>query len=170
METYNFFPGLTNFVSRHPILVNYAEIISLLIFAIGIIMHFMAIKNADKVIEIGSVLTALTYWFHAFKLVEVENTEASGKLNSSAVIRYIYKLTYLTYFLLFIAIATQILKSKISESLLSVTVFTLIFVLIISLLTKGVDRSKIYNFSYYLRLIPALLLLLVLFTIHFELF
>ena len=126
----------------------------------------MAIKNADIVVEIGSVLTAITYMLLTFKLVEVENTEASGKLNSSVVIRYIYKLTYLAFFLLFIAIATQILYFKISESLLSVTVFTLIFVLIISLLTKGIDRSKIYNFSYYLRLVPALILLLVLFYIH----
>jgi len=169
METYNFFPSLTNFVSKHPILLKYIEIISLLIFAIGIIMHFMAIKNGDIVVEIGSVLTAITYLLLAYKLVEVENTEASGKLNSSVVIRYIYKLTYIVYILLFIAIATQILKSKISESLLSVTVFTLIFVLIISLLTKGIDRSKIYNFSYYLRLVPALLLLLVLLYIHFKL-
>jgi hypothetical protein len=170
METYNFFPSLTNFVSRHLILLKYAEIISLLIFAIGIIMHFMAIENADIVLEIGSVLIAIIYWLLAFKLVEVENTEASGKLNSSVVIRYIYKVTYIAFFLLFIAIATQILNSKISESLLSVVVFTLIFVLIISLLTKGIDRSKIYNFSYYLRLISALILLLVLFNIHFELF
>ena len=169
METYNFFPSLTNFVSKHLILLKYIEIISLLIFAIGIIMHFMAIKNGDIVVEIGSVLTAITYLLLAYKLVEVENTEASGKLNSSVVIRYIYKLTYIVYILLFIAIATQILKSKISESLLSVTVFTLIFVLIISLLTKGIDRSKIYNFSYYLRLVPALLLLLVLLYIHFKL-
>ena len=133
-------------------------------------MHFMAIKNADIVIKIGSVLAAQTYWLLAFKLVEVENKKALGKLNSSIVIRYIYKLTYIAFFLLFIAIATQILNFNISESLLSVTGLTLIFVLIISLLTKGIDRSKIYNISYYLRLIPALLLLLVLFIVHFELF
>jgi hypothetical protein len=133
-------------------------------------VHFMAIKNADIVIKIGSVLAAQTYWLLAFKLVEVENKKALGKLNSSIVIRYIYKLTYIAFFLLFIAIATQILNFNISESLLSVTGLTLIFVLIISLLTKGIDRSKIYNISYYLRLIPALLLLLVLFIVHFELF
>ena len=167
METYNFSPGLTNFVSRHSILLKNIEIISILIFAIGIIMHFMAIKNADKVVETGSVLTAITYWFHAFKLVEVDNTEVSGYLNSSVVIRFIYKLTYLTYFLLFIAIAAQILNAQLSETLLFVTGATLIFVFIISLLTEGIDRSKIYNFAYYLRLIPSLLLLLFLFIIHF---
>jgi len=170
METYNFSPNLTNFVSKHSALLKNVEIISVLIFVIGIIMHFMAIKNADIVVEIGSVLTAITYWLLAFKIVEVEDIEVSGNLNSSGSIRFIYKLTFIAYFLLYIAFATQILNSHLSEILLFVTGATLIFMLIISLLTKGIDRSKIYNFSYYLRLISALILLLVLFNIHFELF
>ena len=167
METYNFFPGITNFVSEHPILVKFAEIISLLIFALGIILHFMVIKNADTVVKIGPVLIAITYFLYAYKLVKVENTAASGKLNSPVVIQYIYKLTYIAYALLYIAIGAQILNSHLSESLLSVTGVALIFVLIISLLTTGIDRSKIYNFSYYVRLIPALILLMALLYIHF---
>lgn len=100
METYNFSPNLTNFVSKHSALLKNVEIISVLIFVIGIIMHFMAIKNADIVVEIGSVLIAITYWLLAFKIVEVEDIEVSGNLNSSGSIRFIYKLTFIAYFLL----------------------------------------------------------------------
>ena len=128
----------------------------------------MADNNANIIIEIGSILTAITYWFHAFKLVEVENTGNSGNLNSYGVISFIYKLTYLAYFLLYIATATQILKSRLSETLLFTTGATLVFVLTISLLTKGIDRIKTYNFSYYLRLIPALILLIILFYFNFS--
>jgi hypothetical protein len=168
MEPYNFSPKLTNFVSKHSALLKNAELISVLIFAIGIILHFMAVINANIVVEIGSILTAITYWFHAFKLVEIENNGIPGNLNSSTVIRFIYKMTYLAYFLLYIATATQILKSHLSETLLFVTGATLIFVLTISLLTKGIDRNKIYNSSYYLRLILALMLLIILFYFNFS--
>jgi hypothetical protein len=170
MESENSSPNLRNFVSKHPNMLKNVEIISVSIFTIGFVLHLFEIKNTDYILLLGSILTSLIYFLNAFKIPEIENLETTGILNSATFITFIYKLTYLSYFTLFIGTAALILKKSESLSMLAVSGILLIFILIISLITKISDRSKIYNVPYYLRLIPALILLTFLINIHYRIF
>jgi len=162
MENHTSSSNLTGFVSKHPNLLKYSEIISVSIFIAGFILHLLEIKNTDNVLLLGSIITALTYFLYAFEIVESENLETTGILNSSGFINFIYKLTYLSFFTLFIAAAAIILKNNLDSTMLIVSGTSLLFVFIVSLLTKINDRSKIYNFFFYLRIVPAIILLIYL--------
>jgi hypothetical protein len=152
--------NLSVFVSEHPKLLKYSETISVSIFVTGLILHLLEIKNTDNVLLLGSITTALTYFLFAFKIIESENLETTGILNSPGLINYIYKLTYLSFFTLFIATVAVILKNNSDLTMLIVSGTSLLFVFIVSLLTKINDRSKIYNFFFYLRIVPAIILLI----------
>ena len=150
--------NLSEFVSEHPKLLKYSEIISVSIFGAGFILHLLEIKNTDNVLLLGSIITALTYFLYAFKIIDSENLETTGILNSTGFINFIYKLTYLSFFTLFIAAAAVIVKNNSDSTMLIVGGTSLLFVFIVSLLTKINDRSKIYNYFFYLRIVPAIIL------------
>jgi hypothetical protein len=154
--------NLSEFVSEHPKLLKYSEIISVSIFVTGFILHLLEIKNTDNVLLLGSITTALTYFLFAFKIIELENLETTGILNSFGFMHFIFKLTYLSFFTLFIAAGTVILKNNLDSTMLIVSGTSLPFVFIVSLLTKINDRSKIYNFFFYLRIVFAIILLIYL--------
>jgi len=155
-------PVLTNFVSKHPDLLRNFEIISLAVFITGFILHLSGMKNTDNVLIFGSVLTALTYFLFAFQIHESENLETTGVLNSHAFINFIYKITYLSYFTLFIGAAALILQKGSSWAVIAASGILLFSILIISLISKINDRSKIYNFAFYVRIVPFITLMIYL--------
>jgi hypothetical protein len=120
------------------------------------------IKNTDYILLLGSILTSLIYFLNAFKIPEIESLETTGILNSPAFINFIYKLTYLSSFTLFLGVALLLFKNSRSLTMLTVSGITLIFILIVSLITKINNRSKIYNLTFYLRIVPFILLLIYL--------
>jgi hypothetical protein len=168
MENQSSSPNLTVFVSKHRNLLKYSEIISVSIFVIGFILHLLEIKNTNNVLLLGSIITALTYFLYAFKINEYENLETTGILNSTGFINFIYKFTYLSFFTLSIAAAAIILKSNSDSTMLIVSGISLLFILIVSLFTKINDRSRIYNFYFYIRIVPAIILLIYLAIIQYK--
>ena len=162
--------NLSGFVSEHTKLLKYSEIISVSIFVTGFILHLLEIKNTDNVLLLGSITSALTYFLFAYKIIDSENLDTTGILNSPGFINFIYKLTYLSIFTLFIASVAVILRNNSDLTMFLVSGTSLLFIFIVSLLTKINYRFKIYNFFFYLRIVPAIILLIYLAIFQYKLF
>ncbi len=160
--------NIANLVAKYPSLILNLEKLSVLILMIGLVLYFLEIKDTGFILVLGAILTAITYFLSAFQVAEIENLETTGILNSTAFINFVYKLTYLGLSIGTFASAGLIIKSAQVSTMIIISGLTLVFVLIISILTKINDRSKIYGISYYSRLLPCLLLLFYLANIQYH--
>jgi hypothetical protein len=159
MEENNSKFNLTDFIEKHLSKLKFLEIISILIFIIGLIL--LASNNPDlNIIFItGCILLGITYFFFAYSVVDFENLEPTGVLNSFGMILFLYKLNYLSLAVASVAMLGLVIDFPNGNPLLVISSFTLIIILIISLITQVNDRSKIYNLIFYLRIIICLVLL-----------
>jgi hypothetical protein len=158
------------FVEKNSALVKNSEKITIPLLLLGLILHFLEIRNTEFILILGCIGTAITYFLFAFFVVEIENLETTGILNSIGFINFIYKLTFFGLcFAAFSILSLTVTTFKFTE-LITVSGLTLIIVLILSAFTKVNDRSVIYNTVYYLRIIPALLILFYLTNIKFHWF
>ncbi|MCX6328378.1 MAG: tetratricopeptide repeat protein, partial [Bacteroidia bacterium] len=158
---------LVEYLSRHPKLIPTSEKISVSILVIGLVLNFFKIENTGFVLITGSVLTALTYFLSAFQSVETGELKTTGILNSTGFINFIYKLSFFALSLTAIATIGFVFKTfPFIKMLTTISIISLSIVLIISIITKINDRSKIYNSVFYIRIVPAILLLYFLFTFH----
>ena len=160
---------LAEYFSRHPKLIPTSEKISVSILVIGLVLNFFKIENTGFVLITGSVLTALTYFLSAFQIVETEELETAGILNSVGFINFIYKLYYLNLCLTAIVTLGFVIKTfHFLKMLTTISIISLSVVLIISIITKINDRSRIYNSVFYFRIVPAILLLIYIITVHYH--
>lgn len=150
---------ITVFIEKRFKEVKIIEKISLIIFVIGFILFLIKQPNANLILTIGSILTGIIYFLLAFKTIEIENIEITGILNSAGFINFMYKLNYISLSVSYIAMLGFIIEFKNNNPMLDIGGLTLIIVLILSLITKINDRRKIYNFSFYSRIIVCVLLL-----------
>ena len=160
--------NLADFVAKYPLLIMNLEKISVLTLIIGLILYFLEVKDTGFILVIGAILTAITYFLSAFQIVEIETLETTGILNTIGFINFVYKLTYLGLSIAILASVGLVIKTAPTSTLVNVSGLTLVIVLILSILTKINDRSKIYGISYYSRLIPCLLLLFYLANIQYH--
>jgi hypothetical protein len=151
--------SLGDFVSKNSNLIQNAEKFSVAILILGLILYFLGVKNTEFILIIGSVCTAIIYFLFAFLVIEIENLETTGILNSPAFINFVYKLTFVGLSIAAIAIQGLVLKNSDFSTIITVGGFTLTMALILSAITKLNDRSKIYNMIYYLRIISTILIL-----------
>lgn len=151
----------TEFISKHPKLIPASEGISVLILVIGLILNYFEIKNSDIILITGAFLTAITYFLSTFQIVETGDPQISGILNSAGFNNFIYKLYYLALCIAAIVIIGFVIKTLHFLKLLSaVSLISLSIVLIFSIITKLSNRSAIYNSVFYVRIVPAILLLI----------
>ena len=160
--------NIADFVAKYTSFIMNLEKLSVLNLIIGLVLYFFEIKATGFILVIGAILTAITYFLSAFQIVDIENLETTGILNSTVFINFVYKLTFLGLSVATFASAGLIIKTAPISTMINVSGLTLVFVLIISILTKINDRSKIYGISYYSRLIPCLLLLIYLANIQYR--
>jgi hypothetical protein len=161
---------IADFVNKNSRLIINAEKITIPILLMGLLLHFLEIKNTEIFLILGCISTAIIYFLFAFLVVEAENIEETGILNSSGFINFIYKLTFFGLSIASISILSlDVAAFKLTE-LITISGLTLTMVLILSAFTRVNDRSVIYNIVYYLRIIPALLILLYLANIKFHWF
>lgn len=159
---------IADFVNKNSRLIINAEKITIPILLMGLLLHFLGIKNTEIFLILGCISTAIIYFLFAFLVVDAENIEATGILNS--FINFIYKLTFFGLSIASISILSlDVAAFKLTE-LITISGLTLTMVLILSAFTRVNDRSVIYNTIYYLRIIPALLILLYLANIKFHWF
>jgi hypothetical protein len=135
------------------------EKISLAIFTIGFILVVLKQPNTGIVLIIGSIMTALTYFLYAYVVVETEDLETTGILNSLGMINFLYKLMYFSLSISALAMLGLVVHFKKTNSLMVLGGSTLLVILILSLITKIKDRSVIYNKLFYIRIVTCLLLL-----------
>ena len=160
---------LSKFLAKHPRLVPILEIISVLIIATGLILNFKEVKDTDIVLVIGSILAVLTYFLAIQQSVVAEDMETTGLLNSHGFIAIIYKV----YFIALVLTALIILDFFVIKIFPYIEIMTKIgiiifsIILIISILTNISDRSRIYNFVFYIRIIAAILLLTYIVTLKY---
>jgi hypothetical protein len=164
MERENTNRNLNNFVELHLDKIKVIERISIAIFLLGIILFVLKQPYSFYILLIGAFLFAICNFLYAFSVIEPENIETTGVLNSIGFINFIYKLTYLSISISAISILELFSKFKAGQ-MFYVAGLTLIFILIISIITKINDRSKIYNTAFYMKIVICLLLLGYLFVI-----
>ena len=159
---------ISEYLSKHPDLVPTSEKISVLILLIGIILNFLEIKNTDIVLITGSILTAITYCLATLQSVDTGDLETTGILNSLGLINFIYKLYYISLVITALVTLVFVINFPLIDVMIKISVIALTIVLIISVITKINDRSKIYNSVFYVRIVPAILLLIYLVTIQYN--
>jgi hypothetical protein len=148
---------LADLVNKHFDKIKTLEKPSLLIFSIGFVLFLFKQPNLNFILIIGALLTAITYFLFAFKVIETENVETNGILNSTGFISFIYKLTYLSLSVSFVSMIGFVVEFN--NQMRFIGGVTLIITLILSLLTKLNDRTLLYNSTFYLRIVMCLLLL-----------
>jgi hypothetical protein len=165
-------PGspLADFVKKNHNLIVFSEKLSIVLLVLGLTLYFFEVSGTDIILITGSVLTAITYFLFGFKKVEVENLEPVGILNSPGFINFIYKLTNFSLSIVAITTLGLVLKVFPNGTLIITGGITLFLVLVVSFLTKVNDRIMIYNSTYYIRIVLAILLLIYLADKHYNFF
>jgi hypothetical protein len=158
METENSNRILNKLVEQHLSKIKVLERISYAIIIFGIIIFVLKQPYSSYILVIGAILFALCNFLYAFSVLDYENIETTGFLNSIGFILFIYKLTYFSISIAAISLIELISKYKTAQFVYFAG-STLIFTLIISLITKINDRSKIYNTEFYIKIVICLLFL-----------
>jgi hypothetical protein len=161
---------IADFVNKNSRLLINAEKITIPILLLGLLLHFIEIKNSEIFLIVGCIFTAIVYFLFAFLVVDAENIEATGILNSIGFINFIYKLTFFGLSIASLSILSLVIDAFKLTELLTISGLTLTMVLILSAITRVNDRSVIYNTVYYMRILPALLILFYLANIKFHWF
>jgi hypothetical protein len=163
-------PTISDLVAKNSELIKNSEKIVISLLLLGLTLHFLEIKNTGFILIIGCIATALIYFFSAFSVIDFENLETIGILNSFAFINFIYKLTFLGLSIASLSVLSLTITSFKFTELITVSGLTLAIVLIFSSITRVNDRTNIYNTIYYLRVILALLILIYLANLKFHWF
>ena len=161
-------PFLTELVEKNIQVIRKAELISVFVVLIGLIVHFMRLNNLDFVLIIGAVATAIVYFLNAYSIEDASNVETTGILNSFGFILFIYKLTFFSLAIAAVTLLMFVTDFPFVGTLINISGMTLIITFTISLITKINDRSKIYNTTFYLRVVPTLIMLFYLASIHYN--
>jgi hypothetical protein len=148
---------LAELVNKHYEKIKALEKVSLLIFAAGFVLFLMKMTDLNFVLIIGALLTAITYFLCAFKVVETENLETTGILNTISFINFIYKITFISLAVSFVSMIGFVIHFD--NPMHFIGGVTLLVTLILSLMTTLNDRSILYNSAFYLRIVFTLLLL-----------
>ena len=151
---------LAELVNKHFDKIKTIEKVSLLIFFTGFVLFLMKQTNLNFVLIIGSMLTALTYFLCAFKIVETENLETTGILNTISFINFVYKMTFISLAISFVSMIGFVINFD--NPMHFIGGVTLLVTLILSLVTRLNDRSILYNSAFYVRIFICLLLLVYL--------
>ena len=168
MENESSRPVIAEMVEKNIQLIKKAEIITLMILVLGLVTHFLGKKDLEFILIIGSVSTAIVYFLLAFSIVNLEDLETTGTLNSAGFVNFIYKLTFLSLSIAAISLLSLSINNQIFETAFTVSGLTILLVLILSMFSKINEGSNIYNSVFYIRLIVALIILLSLANNHYH--
>jgi len=153
---------IVTFVEDHYSRIKLVEKISILILLTGLFIYQFERSNYSVLIITGSILTAIIYFILSYEHVEAKNLETTSILNSIGFINFIYKLTFYSLAFGYLAMPGLILNFKSENPIMKIVSITLIATLIISLIARLDDRTEIYNFAFYIRILIMLIFLLFL--------
>lgn len=159
---------LTDLVAKNINKLLFLEKVAVSFFVIGLVLYIIKKPYADILVITGSILLAICYFLSAFKMIETENMETTGILNSIGFINFIYKLNYFSLAISAIAVLGLVVELKNNNSLLFIGGISLLIILILSLITKLNDRSVIYNTGFYMRILICLIILAYLAFVEFN--
>jgi len=86
--------AIIGFVDKNIGLIKKIEMISFSILSFGIIFYVLQITDYNFLLITGSLLTAISLFLQAFKIVEFEDFEPYNLLGSLGFINFIYKLYF----------------------------------------------------------------------------
>lgn len=144
-------------INEHFDKIKILEKISLLIFFIGFALFLLKQPDYNFILIIGTGLTALTYFFCAYKHFEVENHETTNFLNSVNFINFVLKLTFWALAVSYISLLDLVIPFENPAYIIGGG--TLSIVLIISLITAAIKQNAFYNPAFFIRIIIPLLLI-----------
>jgi hypothetical protein len=86
--------ALVDFVDKNYELIKKTELIFFIILIVGFICNYLMIPNSSFILVIGAILTAISLFLQAYKMVEFENLESLNILGSLGFINFTYKLYF----------------------------------------------------------------------------
>jgi len=150
---------LIDFANKHYEKIRTFEKISIVIFVIGLILTVLKIQNVKFILIVGSVFLAICYFLLAYKLLSINESEATGILNSNGWANFTFKLTYFALAVTSLVMIDLVFRFN-KGTLIIVAVMTLSMALLSVLLTKRDDKHEVYPINFILRIIIAITLLI----------
>ena len=163
-------PLLTDFVNKYSNWIQKAEIISVSVLLIGLVLYLLTVEYYEIVLAIGAILTSLVYFLSAFKQINCEDLEVTGVLNTPAFISFNYKLFFWGLSIASASLLGLVIKSFSTILFVKISGMTLTITLLLSILTKLNIRTYLYNSTYYLRTFIAIAILVYLANIEYHWF
>lgn len=167
MENNSAIRNLTAFVIKKRNKIKLLERISIVILAVGLVLNYLEKTELDFVLLIGLLMMALVYFLFAYDLILPNNLKTNSVFSSLGFINFIYKLTYLTFCASLIALLGLVIEIR-NNPLILITSATLIIILILSFITKFMNKSNIYDLIFHLRVVIFLMLLGYLASIEYN--
>ena len=151
--------SVNNFFAKYVKQLYALEKISFLILFIGLVGFYFKIPQLHPVFEIGAGLLALIYYILSFTIDKFEKRESPGMFSSLQFRLFLNKIYY--YGLAASNFALIIRHGR--EPLIIIGGTSLLIVLILVLVSKIKDKSNIYDFTFLIRLVIYLLILVYFF-------
>lgn len=152
---------LVDLVDRKYDLIKKLELISFLILLTGYLVH-MKSHSSDIILIVGIVLTAFFLFIQSYKIVEFENYEAYNVLGSIIFVNFINKLYFFSLTVSTTSLLGFVIDFKKGNTLAIIGGTSLIVILILTFFSKMIDKSRIYNVRFYLRILISLLSICIL--------
>jgi len=160
---------ISEYLSRNTALVPTMEKISISILVTGLILNIIEVQNTRIVLLTGSILTAITYFLSTLQRMEPGDIESAGTASPVGFINFSYKLYYFALSVTALTILGFVIDLRSLLKVMTISsLITLAMALIISIIIKIEDRSGIWNSVFYIRMVPAILLLIYIITIHYH--
>jgi len=153
---------LFDFVERNYDLIKKLEIISFTIFVIGFLLIESNVPDSKIILVIGIIATGIFLYLQAFKMIKFDDSESSNVLGKTGFINFIYRIYYFSLTASVFSLLGLIIEFRNGNPFVKVGGSTLIIILILVFFSKIQEKSKVYDFKFYLRIIICFFFLWIL--------
>jgi len=151
---------ILNFVDKNYEQIQSVELVSFSILVVGLLCFLLKIPNSIVVLVLGSVTTAISLFLQSYKVVEFEKLESFNVFGSIGFINFVYKLYFLALTVSSFSIISFVFQKRNPMALVGFV--SLVIVLLFSLFAKVQDKTKVYDFKFYIRIAIGLFILVIL--------
>lgn len=149
-------PNVSEFVEKNYNFIKRLELISFAVLVLGFIFYQLKMNDLKVIFVVGILLTAISLMLQSFKLVEFQDMEAFNILGSIGFVNFLYKLYFLSASISIISLLGFILNFQQGNIFAILGGSTLTIVLILTLFSRIKNKSVVYGFKFYLRILICL--------------
>jgi len=144
-------PTLTDFVEKNYELIRKVELYSEVLFIIGFILYKLQVPQANLVLILGIICSALSCFLQAFGHFEPGSNESPGILGTIGFLNFILKLYYFSLSVSIMALLGFVIDFKKGNSMIAPGGITLLLALIFTFFARFENKSKLCDSRFYLR-------------------